>query len=292
MNWSARFPTPDGDSNRRYYSFDVGPVHFVSILAGLSSQPISSGALEWIDADMAAARAAGARWIVPYMHVSPFADGSNHPSNLALREQLGPVFEAHGVEIAIASHDQSYERTYPLVDVPLTNTPTSSSLVCYDQTDGVVWAKVSPGGKLSNINDGFSTFQTDPPPDWTAVRNNTHHHFAVVEANQDSLRFVAYGIPADGGPTEVIDEFEYQETSCGSEPPTSSLVVSPLSASSSLDVSGSENLSFDVSTSDGTPVSFSVTEGESWLTPAASGGTTPTSLSVRTVWPPALMREC
>jgi hypothetical protein len=209
LAWAARFPTPAGFSSRRYYSFDVGGVHFVSILAGLSSQPLPDSGVAWIDADLAAARQAGAEWIVPFMHVAPFADGSNHPSNLALREQLGPLFEKHGVQLVLTSHDQSYERTYPLTDVPATNTPTSDSLTCYGPGDGVVWAKVSPGGKLSNINQGFSEFQTEPPPAWTAVRDDTRHHYALIDVDGDTLTYQAIGVPSDGTATTITDTFQY-----------------------------------------------------------------------------------
>jgi acid phosphatase type 7 len=208
--WAGHFPTPEGFDNRRYYSFDVADAHFVSILAADSERgPLAQSALEWIDRDMAAARRAGRKWIIPFLHVAPFSDGSNHPSNEDLRRQLGPLFEKHNVKIALACHDQSYERTYPLRGVPHDITATSKAKDCYSPNDGVTYLKVSPGGKISNINKSFATFKTNPPPHWTAFRDNTHHHFAKLIISAEELRIEVYGVKGDGSPPVVQDLFRY-----------------------------------------------------------------------------------
>ncbi len=216
MPWAARFPTPSGFQRRRNYSFDVGDVHFVSIHATPGTKGgFTDTKLQWIEQDMQAATDRGQRWIIPYYHVSPFADGKNHPSNLTLRSQLGPIFERQGVKVAISSHDQAYERSYPLTDVPATNTPTSTSQSCYSLEDGVTWVKVSPGGKLSNKNKNFSQFATNPRPAWTAYRDNTLHHFARLRVfASGSIRLDAYGVKGDGSPPVLVDTFEYKDRGC------------------------------------------------------------------------------
>jgi hypothetical protein len=243
--WAARFPTPEGWKQRRAYSFDASGVHFISVFAPDSSRKLIDSQMKWLRKDLQQARSDGARWIVPFMHVSPFADGTNHPSNLELRKQLGPLFEEFGVRLAIASHDQAYERTYPLTDVPSSNEPTTTSLACYEPHHGVVWAKVSPGGKLSNKNRGFSQFATVPAPPWTAVRDNEHHNFAHVSIMEDALRFEALGFRGDGSPAVLLDSFELRDT-CGPtlrfEPRSSDVRVSaddgPFSAIVDLTTSG------------------------------------------------------
>ena len=213
--WAQRFPTPPGFDGHHNYSFDVGDVHFVSIFAVENDDPLPTATLNWIRQDIEAAQAAGQRWIVPFFHVSPFAEGKNHPSNLALRAQLGPLFESLGVPIVIASHDQSYERTYPLVDVPATNTPTSTSKSCYSTSDGVTWIKVSPGGKLSNISGNFSPWKSSTPPAWTAFRDNTMHHFLRVRVLAEGKLVVeAFGVSGNGSAPVIQDTFEYTTGSC------------------------------------------------------------------------------
>jgi hypothetical protein len=213
--WADRFPTPDGWNNRRSYSFDVGDVHFISVFATSGKNPLGDTQLNWLKQDIAAAKAAGRRWIIPYMHVPAFADGTNHPSNLALRAQLGPIFESNGIKLVLSSHDQAYERTYPLRNIGTTNTPTSTSKSCYEMSNGVTWVKVSSGGKLSNISNGFSPFGTNPPPSWTAHRSNTTHVFARLSVRAaGSIQLDAYGVKGDGTPPTILDSFRYTTGSC------------------------------------------------------------------------------
>jgi acid phosphatase type 7 len=213
--WAARFPTPSGLDNRRNYSFDLGPVHFVSIFAIQNQTGLTSSQMRWLKNDLAVARSPGKQWIVPYMHVSAFADGMNHPSNLALRKQLGPVFEQYEVDVVLMSHDQSYERTWPLVDVPASNRPTSTRTDCVAKNDGVTWVKVSPAGKLSNKNGGFSAWTTTPPPHWTAVRSNSQHHFARLRVTANAgLLLDVLGIHGDGSPPFLVDTVRFAAGAC------------------------------------------------------------------------------
>jgi acid phosphatase type 7 len=213
--WANRFPTPNGWNARRAYSFDIGDVHFISVFAVNNFDPLPSAQLDWLKQNIAAAKAAGRRWIIPYMHVSAFADGTNHRSNLKLRAQLGPIFEQKGIKMVISSHDQAYERTYPLTNIGTTNTPTSTSKNCYTMDDGVTWVKVSPGGKLSNKNAGFSPFATNPPPAWTAYRNNTMHVFSKLSVRASgSIGLDTYGVKGDGTPPIILDSFRYTTGTC------------------------------------------------------------------------------
>lgn len=234
--WAERFPTPPGFDGHRNYSFDVGDVHFVAIFAVENDDPLPAATIDWIRQDIQAAQAAGQRWIIPFFHVSPFAEGKNHPSNLALRAQLGPLFESLGVQIVIASHDQSYERTYPLVDVPDTNTPTSTSTSCYTMQDGVTWIKVSPGGKLSNISGNFSPWKTSTAPAWTAFRDNTMHHFLRVRVSAEGKLIVeAFGVSGNGSAPVIQDRFEYTTADCPPPDTTPPAAPTGLSATASDD---------------------------------------------------------
>ncbi|HEX2027084.1 MAG TPA: fibronectin type III domain-containing protein [Nitriliruptorales bacterium] len=214
--WAARFPTPQGHDGRRSYSFDVGDVHFVSILHVKESGALSQSQLNWITNDIAAAKAAGARWIIPFMHGSLYTDGANHPANADVRAQLAPLFESAGVPLVLSTHDQAFERSYPLVDMPTTNTRTSTSLTCYQLgVDGTVWVKSSPGGKLSNKNAGFSPFKSDRAPSWTAIRDNRMHNFAHLSFGVDGgLTVTTYGVVGDGTPATLLDRFRYTPATC------------------------------------------------------------------------------
>jgi Purple acid Phosphatase, N-terminal domain/Calcineurin-like phosphoesterase len=274
--WARRFPTPSGWNARRNYSFDVGDVHFVSILAVAETTALPSASLTWIENDITAAKTRGQRWIVPYMHVSSFADGNTHGSNLALRAQLGPLFERLGVDLVLTSHDQNYERTYPLVGVPSNIQATSSSRSCYTQADGVTWAKVSPAGKMSDKIDNFSQWRTVPPPSWTAFRDNTVHHFGRLRVTAQALRLEVFGYVGNGTPPVLQDSFEYRADGCPGQ-----VSFAPNSVSFSLDEGGTAApQTARLSIGGDEAESFSVTDNAPWLSVTPTSGTTPADLQL------------
>ncbi|WP_413450013.1 metallophosphoesterase family protein [Georgenia phoenicis] len=215
--WAARFPTPEGWNERRSYSFDVGPFHFISLQAVHNTNALPSAEVAWLEADILAAKAAGREWIVPFTHVSAFAAGSVHPSNPRMRDQLGRVFERHGIRLVLQSHDQAYQRTWPLTGVGSTGgiTATTTDLTCAAPGDGVVWMTVSPAGKLSNRSLSFSPYAETPAPFWSAVRDNTRHHVAELTASAGSdLEVEVLGYHAEGE-VEVVDTVTIARESCG-----------------------------------------------------------------------------
>ena len=106
-------------NHKSYYSFDYGPVHFVSVDSdrlGLEDDP---GLYEWLEKDLSEARKLGRyKWIVAYHHQPPYSKGS-HDSDaqyecFKLRTNLVPMFEKYGVDLVLAGHSHSYERSHLL----------------------------------------------------------------------------------------------------------------------------------------------------------------------------------
>jgi Purple acid Phosphatase, N-terminal domain/Calcineurin-like phosphoesterase len=278
LPWSQRFPTPPGFDGRREYSFDIGDVHFVSITAVAETTALSAATVAWIEQDIAAANARGMRWVVPYFHVPPFADGFSHPSNIALRNQLGPLFERLGVKLVLTSHDQSYERTYPLRDVPATNTPTSRSKSCYLPDEGTTWVKTSPAGKLSNKNGNFSLFRTNPQQPYIAVRDDTQHHFTRVRFfASGSFRVETFGFARDGAPMQLVDSFTYSVAGCPPE-----LVFARDATVMTAARGGSlVTQTLQLGTTDGQSTSFTATDDAPWLSAEPADGQAPGQLTLR-----------
>lgn len=273
--WVQYFPTPDGWNNRRMYSFDVGDIHFVAVFGVDEFQTLPQDALDWLAADLAAASQQGQRWLIPFFHAAPFSDGKNHPSALTLQGQLGPVFEAAGVQVVLTAHDQSYERTYPLENVPADNTPTSTDRHCYTLDDGVTWLKVAPGGKLSNISKGFSPWSSSPPPDWTVTRDNTLHHYAHLTVSSAGVLDVdIHGVAGNGAPPLRIDRVRYTTQTCGPE-----FAAQPTQVAFNLEPGEVESLEVQL-TADGTTIPFEVTQIPGWLSVSAVSGTTPANLQL------------
>jgi hypothetical protein len=92
-------------AERRWYSFDWGPVHFVA----LDTETDLAAQAAWLDADLAGSPAP---WKIAFLHRPPYSSGE-HGSSTGIRDLFGPIFESHGVQLVFAGHDHDYERTVP-----------------------------------------------------------------------------------------------------------------------------------------------------------------------------------
>jgi hypothetical protein len=104
------------DHAERYYSFDYGPAHVVVLDTELAFQDTNRRAeqLAWLADDL---NATNKPWKIALFHRSPYSSGGEHGSDLAVRAAFGPVFEQHGVQLAISAHEHTYERTIPIEGV-------------------------------------------------------------------------------------------------------------------------------------------------------------------------------
>jgi hypothetical protein len=100
------------DHAERYYSFDYGPVHFVALDTERAFQDGGrrQAQLAWLAADLSST---SQPWKIAYLHRSPYSAGGEHGSDLAVRQAFGPLFEQHGVQLAVTAHEHTYERTVP-----------------------------------------------------------------------------------------------------------------------------------------------------------------------------------
>jgi hypothetical protein len=100
------------DHAERYYSFDFGRVHFVVLDTEFAFQDATrrTEQLSWLESDLAAT---GQPWKVALFHRSPYSAGGEHGSDQAVRAAFSPVFERHGVQLALSAHEHTYERTRP-----------------------------------------------------------------------------------------------------------------------------------------------------------------------------------
>jgi acid phosphatase type 7 len=204
-DWAPRFAHPPGIDGQKCYSFDVGDAHFAAFFA--AGPTLSIEHLLWLDADLADATARGLRWLIVYQHEPIYGHGHSHPAQPGLRKALAPLLEKHRVDLHLSGHDQNYERTYPLRGVPAQPTPMSTDLSRYEARQGVIYAKVSPSGKMSEIRNDFSRF-TGPQQPFVAVRDDTAHHYAVVAVRRKGeLELTAYGLAGDGTRKRVVDSF-------------------------------------------------------------------------------------
>lgn len=108
------FPAP-----KKYYSFDYGDVHFVSLDATDfvkdDTYPNSMGEMtpghEQFDFLVRDLRDAAPKWKIVYFHYPPYVSGGYQVE--AMR-QLCPVMEQYGVDLVFNSHTITYERSHPI----------------------------------------------------------------------------------------------------------------------------------------------------------------------------------
>ncbi|HXZ84848.1 MAG TPA: hypothetical protein VEI82_05105, partial [Myxococcota bacterium] len=186
------------------YSYDFGGVHFVAVHApDLSTiHPGTSGGaahLAWIDADLAAARAKGARWLVVYMHSDLFSSQKSEASVATVRQAFGAIMTKNGVNLVLSGEGDSYERSKAVkgnLATPTITQPTEAFVTT--ATDGVVFVRAGSGGRTA-----FDTWVRGAPA-WSAFRDNTHAVYLQLSASQKQITLAAYGLD-DSGKRSLVD---------------------------------------------------------------------------------------
>jgi hypothetical protein len=208
-DWAPRFTHPDGFGDARSYSIDVGEAHFAALYVPEGLPGVEQ--IAWLEADLAAARARGLRWLVVFQHQPIIASGRSHPSDPRIARLLGPIFERHRVDLHLSGHDESYERTYPLLGLADEAVVASRAADSYTAGEGVIYAKVSPSGKRAGSRNDFSSFQAERQR-CVAVRDDTAHHYALVDVHaRGELAVRVFQIREDAGPRKCIDAFRIVE---------------------------------------------------------------------------------
>lgn len=90
----------------RVYAFEYGNALFVVLDSNLPPEKQT----DWLEDRL---RTSDARWkIVSYHH--PAYSSAPNRDNVRLRELWTPVFDRHGVDLALQGHDHAYLRTHPI----------------------------------------------------------------------------------------------------------------------------------------------------------------------------------
>jgi uncharacterized protein (TIGR03437 family) len=112
----------------RYYSFDWGDAHFVSLDSNLMPTDLASQMLAWLDSDLAAS---GKYWKIVFLHHPPYPTGThlNDPICAQVQQSVNPIVERHGVQLVLSGHEHGYERTWPLVGGQPVNSGPSTTYV-------------------------------------------------------------------------------------------------------------------------------------------------------------------
>lgn len=103
-----------------YYSFDFANIHFICLDSHDTDRSPNGAMAQWLRADL---QSTARDWILCFFHHPPYTKGSHDSDNRAdsagrmaeMRENFLPILEEGGVDLVLAGHSHSYERSY-LID--------------------------------------------------------------------------------------------------------------------------------------------------------------------------------
>lgn len=106
-------PLPD---RGRYYSFDWGDVHFISLDTNLPLSQAASGRgpmLQWLEQDLARTRQP---WRIVYFQHPPYPTSVHETgsTNALVRTLVVPILERYNVQISFSGDEHNYQQSKPL----------------------------------------------------------------------------------------------------------------------------------------------------------------------------------
>ncbi len=115
----------------RYYSFDAGSAHFVSLdnnnegdgIAAAAPVRADSKQARWLEEDLASSHAP---WKIVFLHI-PVYTAHYHGDQATLQKELEPVFRRHGVDVVFQAHNHHYERLKPIHGIQYVTTGTGGA---------------------------------------------------------------------------------------------------------------------------------------------------------------------
>ena len=270
-------PAAGSDSSTgAYYSYDYSNAHFLVLNTNESSTDyadFSPAQVQWMQADVSAARAAGAKWIIAIMHKGPYTT-SNHATDSdimganGVRNKVAPIMANLGIDLVLQGHDHIYARSKPIkadgtaVNAAKTTETFNGSNIEYTLNPGApiylipnaAGAKVYYKNKtidpsyysLFDVADESHSAPYGPDSgDATRPLRGQIQNFEGITIDGDKLSVISYEIDQskNGAKPYVIDSFG---------------ITKPIAAVSKV-----------TATINGDP---STSEGFTWYTGAASAG--------------------
>lgn len=172
---SFNLPHNNPDSTERYYSFNYGNAHFVSLDTDWPYNP-GSPQYEWFVQDLQSEMRNETMWTFVYFHKPPWSEGwAGYPGEMNVREYLVPLLERYDVDMSFSGHTHDYERGF---------------------LNGVYYIITGGGGAPLESTTSISY-------DYEHVTVYVHeHHFTYIQIHENVLELKA--IRKDG---QIIDEF-------------------------------------------------------------------------------------
>jgi len=119
-----------------YYAFDYANIHFIVLDSHDSSRAPGGAMMTWLTNDL---QNSNQDWIIAYWHHPPYSKGSHNSDNNGnltdMRQYALPILENYGVDLVLAGHSHSYERSF-LIDGHYGKSPTLVPSMILNGGDG------------------------------------------------------------------------------------------------------------------------------------------------------------
>eukprot|EP01079_Euglenida_sp_SAG-EU17-18_P007426 gene7425-1328_t len=203
-SWFRANPAPScGSGSAMFYSYNTGPVHWVSFSTETDYPHAPTGRfssadqLQWLEADLRAVNRTATPWVVAAGHRMVYDSAMYTPGKVSVPNSVMKAFESlflrHRVDLVITGHLHAYERMRPVANFTVHGTSSH------------------PGAPVYVVNgaagccEGHDTLPINGThwPDWLVWRDNSYYGHAQLHATQSTLSW-SYRDSVSGN---VLDAF-------------------------------------------------------------------------------------
>jgi len=213
-NYRARFSkSMPGDGGDMFYSFDLGPVHFIAVSTEFYyflnfgiKQVLAQ--YQWLESDLARVNRDITPWIVIFGHRPMYCtnDDRDDCTKYETRTRTGlPLLHwwgledlliKYGVDLGVWAHEHSYERLYPIYNRTVVPSPDPTQ----PYTDPRAPVHITTGS--AGCREHHDPFMKDPP-EWSAVRSVQYGYTRLRAVNSTHLYIEQVDVETESQP--VID---------------------------------------------------------------------------------------
>ena len=189
-----------------YYSHDFKNIHFISLS---TEHPFGEGSkqYEFIKNDLEKTSTnSNIDWIIVHNHKPLYSTRNDKEDAEELRNTYHPLFEKYDVDLVISSHNQYYERTYPLLynhnddKEPIVIDNSESN---YYNTDGIMYLTVGTGGdELQEIIDKEDYY----------VIQKERYGFLNLKLENNGKTIIGEFRTGDDDDDDILDNFELRKS--------------------------------------------------------------------------------
>jgi 3',5'-cyclic AMP phosphodiesterase CpdA len=117
IKFYAALGNHDTPNQRNYKLFNMGGKQYYTFrpklgvrFFALDSNYMDPEQLTWLENEL---KQSGSDWKIAFFHHPLYSSGGRHGSDMALRDQLEPLFLKYSVDVVLSGHDHFYERVKP-----------------------------------------------------------------------------------------------------------------------------------------------------------------------------------